>query len=401
MRRPHLPRPSMVMLPNGLTLANLFCGIYAIVQAARGDFSFAGGLIILGGVFDAMDGRIARATGTGSRFGEELDSLVDAISFGLAPALLMYFAVLNTKDGFDWVFVFLYTAFATMRLARFNVEQAGRAKQYFHGLPSPAAGITLASYYWFSQTSIYTHTIIGNWPWTNMVRVLMVVLGFLMISNVPYLAWPTFSVKTLRGLLGLVAFIGLGVGLVFLPKEFFFPVGLFYVLGFLAIAAVRGLFDRKPIFRSTSALETTSAYDDGIGDFDDDDVSPYLEDDDDIEYDAPVSRPASSTATPSPKRSTSPIGRSHAPVSRTVPIASRPVQQSRAVSPAAPADAGEGAIEGAPDASADAQRKRRRRRRSRGGRGRDVGGNTGGTTDGAPDSAPPVSDHDSHQDAAE
>ena len=400
MRRPHLPRPRMVMLPNGMTLANLFCGIYAIVQAARGDFSFAGGLIILGGVFDAMDGRIARATGTGSRFGEELDSLVDAISFGLAPALLMYFAVLNTKDGFDWVFVFLYTAFATMRLARFNVEQAGRAKQYFHGLPSPAAGITLASYYWFSQTPIYNHTVIGNWPWTNMVRVLMVVLGFLMISNVPYLAWPTFSVKTLRGLLGLVAFIGLGVGLVFLPKEFFFPVGLFYVLGFLAIAAVRGLFDRKPIFRSTSALETTSAYDDEIDDFDDDDVSPYL-DDDDIEYDAPVSRPASSTATPSPNRSTPPIGRPHAPVPRSVPTTSRPVQQSRPVSPAAGAGATSGVAEGAPESSADAQRKRRRRRRSRGGRGRDGGANTGGTTDSAPDSGPPVSDHDSHQDSAE
>ncbi len=404
MRRPHLPRPRMVMLPNGMTLANLFCGIYAIVQAARGDYSFAGGLIILGGVFDAMDGRIARATGTGSRFGEELDSLVDAISFGLAPALLMYFAVLNSKDGFDWVFVFLYTAFATMRLARFNVEQAGRAKQYFHGLPSPAAGITLASYYWFSQTSIYTHTIIGNWPWTNMVRVLMVVLAFLMISNVPYLAWPTFSVKTLRGFLGLVAFIGLGVGLVFLPKEFFFPVGLFYVLGFLAIAAVRGLFDLKPKFRSTTAHETASAYDDGIDEFDDDDVSPYLEDDDDIEYDAPVSRPAASAASaaaPSPHRAAPPISRSHAPVSRPVPPASRPVQQPRRVSPVAPfgAAAGDGGVvEGAPDASADAQRKRRRRRRSRGGRG---GGNTGSSTDGAPDSGPPISDHDSHQDSAE
>ena len=406
MRRPHLPRPRMVMLPNGLTLANLFCGIYAIVLAARGDLSYAGGLIILGGVFDAMDGRIARATGTGSRFGEELDSLVDAISFGLAPALLMYFAVLNNKDGWDWVFVFLYTAFATMRLARFNVEQAGRAKQYFHGLPSPAAGITLASYYWFSQTSIYNHTIIGNWPWTNMVRVLMVVLGFLMISNVPYLAWPTFSVKTLRGFLGLVAFIGLGVGLVFLPKEFFFPVGLFYVLGFLAIAAVRGLFDRKPIFRGSSIHETASEYGDGMDDFDDDDVSPYLEDDDDIEYDVPVSRPATSAATPFANRAPAPVGRSTAPVSRPVPPASRPAHPgSRPVSPVAPpgapAGAAAGADAGAPESSADAQRKRRRRRRSRGGRGRDGGGNTGGTTDGAPDSGPPMSDHDSHQDAPE
>ena len=401
MRRPRLPRPRMVMLPNGMTLANLFCGIYAIVLAARGDFSFAGGLIILGGVFDAMDGRIARATGTGSRFGEELDSLVDAISFGLAPALLMYFAVLNSKDGFDWVFVFLYTAFATMRLARFNVEQAGRAKQYFHGLPSPAAGITLASYYWFSQTSIYTHTIIGNWPWTNMVRVLMVVLAFLMVSNVPYLAWPMFSVKTLRGFLGLVAFIGLGVGLVFLPKEFFFPVGVFYVLGFLAIAAVRGLFDLRPVFGTNGTHETVSEYGDGIDEFDDDDISPYLEDDDDIEYDMPVSRPPTSRPTPHVTRAPSPVSRSAAPMSRPVPTASRPVHPSRPASPVAPAGAIEGATEGSPESSSDAQRKRRRRRRSRGGRGRDAGGNTGSTTDGAPESGPPVSDHDSHQDSAE
>ena len=395
MRRPHFPRPRMVMLPNGMTLANLFCGIYAIVQAARGDYSFAGGLIILGGVFDAMDGRIARATGTGSRFGEELDSLVDAISFGLAPALLMYFAVLNSKDGFDWVFVFLYTAFATMRLARFNVEQAGRAKQYFHGLPSPAAGITLASYYWFSQTSIYTHTIIGNWPWTNMVRVLMVVLGFLMISNVPYLAWPTFSVKTLRGFLGLVAFIGLGVGLVFLPKEFFFPVGLFYVLGFLAIAAVRGLFDRKPIFRSNNTHDIASAYDEGIEDFDDDDISPYLEEDDDIEYDVPASRSAPSAQAPFVSRAPVAMGRSNAPPARAAPPASRPVHAPRPTSPVVAAG------EGAPEPSAEAQRKRRRRRRSRGGRGRDTGGNPEGTTDRAPDSGPPATDHDTHQDAAE
>ena len=230
-----------------------------------------------------------------------------------------------------------------------------------------------------------------------MVRVLMVVLAFLMVSNVPYLAWPTFSVKTLRGFLGLVAFIGLGVGLVFLPKEFFFPVGLFYVLGFLAIAAVRGLFDLRPIFRTNSTHETASAYDDGIDDFDDDDVSPYLEDDDDIEYDMPVSRPPTSRPAPNVSRASSPVSRSAAPLPRPVPPASRPVHPSRPASPVAPA----GATEGSPESDADAQHKRRRRRRSRGGRGRDAGGNTGGTTDGAPDSGRPVSDHDSHQDSAE
>src|ERR1019366_6379837 len=126
------------------------------------------------------DGRVARATHTGSRFGEELDSLVDAITFGLAPALLMYFAVLR-QQGWDWVFVFLFSACAVMRLARFNVEQAGRAKTYFRGLPSPMAGGVLATYYWFSQTPLYRETILSELPWPfNDVRFLIVGLAFLM-----------------------------------------------------------------------------------------------------------------------------------------------------------------------------------------------------------------------------
>ena len=134
----------VIILPNGFTLASLFFGMFAIVAASRGEFDTAGLYVVFGGVCDALDGRVARATGTGSRFGSELDSLVDAITFGLAPAMIMYFAVLN-RNGWDWIFAFLFTACAVIRLARFNVEQAGRAKKYFHGLPSPAAGMTLAT----------------------------------------------------------------------------------------------------------------------------------------------------------------------------------------------------------------------------------------------------------------
>src|SRR5205823_7331786 len=154
-------RRVVVLFPSGLTLANLFFGVFAIVTASRGDYTRAGWYVVFGGIADAFDGRVARATNTGGRFGEELDSLVDAITFGLAPALIMYFAVLN-RNGWDWIFSFLFTACAVIRLARFNVEQAGRAKKYFHGLPSPAAGMTLATYYWFSQTSLYNQTILGD-----------------------------------------------------------------------------------------------------------------------------------------------------------------------------------------------------------------------------------------------
>lgn len=243
MQRPRLPRPSMVMLPSGVTLLNLFFGIFAIVAAARGDFGRAVLYVLIGAIADAIDGRVARATRTGTRFGEELDSLVDAISFGLAPAMIMYFAVLH-KDGWDWLFVFGFTACAVIRLARFNVEQAGRAKTHFHGLPSPAAGGVLASYYWFSQTSLYTETAIGGLPWHILLRYLMAGLAFLMVSDVPYPAWPTFSLRTVRGALGLLGFLALAVGLVFLPREFFFPVGIGYVALGVASAVMNGLLDR-------------------------------------------------------------------------------------------------------------------------------------------------------------
>ena len=266
MRRPRLPRPSMVMLPNGFTLLNLFFGVLAIVTAARGDHERAVWYIIWGAVADAIDGRVARATRTGSKFGEELDSLVDAISFGFAPAIMMYFAVLR-KDGFDWFFVFLFAACAVMRLARFNVEQAGRAKTHFHGLPSPVAGGVLATYYWFSQTPLYNETVISDLPWHTMVRFLMAGLAFLMISNVPYPAMPTFSVKTLRGAFGLLVFVGLTFGLIFLPKDFFFPVGMLYVLYGIVASVMKGLLDRPQYAEG----ETAAADADGLFDEEDDD----------------------------------------------------------------------------------------------------------------------------------
>lgn len=238
-------RRAVVLLPNGFTLANLFFGIFAIVSAARGEYVDAGRYIVWGGMCDALDGRVARATRSGTKFGSELDSLVDAISFGLAPAMIMYFAVLN-RGGWDWIFVFLYAACAVMRLARFNVEQAGRAKTYFRGLPSPAAGLTLATYYWFSQTPLYYATFLGGLPWGTVLRFLMIGLSFLMISNVPYLAVPRIGLKSVREVLGLVMVIASIAGMIFLPKEFFFPACVAYVGLGLANAAVLGLLDRLP-----------------------------------------------------------------------------------------------------------------------------------------------------------
>jgi CDP-diacylglycerol--serine O-phosphatidyltransferase len=244
-RGPRRMRRAVVVLPSGLTLANLFCGIFAIVSAARGQFDFAGLLIVLGGVADALDGRVARATGSGSRFGSELDSLVDIITFGVAPALIMYFAVLN-REGWEWLIAFLYVTCAAIRLARFNVEQAGRAKRYFHGLPSPAAGMTLATYYWFSQSSLYNETILGDLPWHFWLRFLMLALAFLMISNVSYPAVPTIGYKTLTQILGSLVVVGSIVGMIVLRKQFYFPALVIYVLYGVGKTVLFGLIGKKP-----------------------------------------------------------------------------------------------------------------------------------------------------------
>jgi len=255
-RRPEVRR-AVVLLPNGFTLFNLFCGIYAVVLASRGRFGTAAFFIVLGGVADSLDGRIARATGTGSRFGEELDSLVDAISFGLAPALIMYFAALRT-DGNDWIYVFIFASCAVIRLARFNVEQAGRPKTHFHGLPSPAAGMTLATYYWFSQTRLYNDTVIfftdnrtlAELPWHTILRWLMVGLAYFMISDVPYPAVPTIGYRSARQLMGTSIIVGSILGLIFLPREFIFPALVAYVLFGAVKWAALGFLDIVPDRRS-------------------------------------------------------------------------------------------------------------------------------------------------------
>jgi CDP-diacylglycerol---serine O-phosphatidyltransferase len=271
-RRPEVKR-AVVLLPNGFTLFNLFCGIYAVVLASRGRFGTAAFFIVLGGVADSLDGRIARATGTGSRFGEELDSLVDAISFGLAPALIMYFAALKT-DGNDWIYVFIFASCAVIRLARFNVEQAGRAKTHFHGLPSPAAGMTLATYYWFSQTSLYNDAVIfftdnrtlAELPWHTILRWLMVGLAYFMISDVPYPAVPTIGYKSPRQIVGTSIILGSILGLIFLPREFIFPALVAYVLFGAVKWAALGFLDRVPDRRSVFLEEEA-------------DVDPTLADD--------------------------------------------------------------------------------------------------------------------------
>jgi CDP-diacylglycerol---serine O-phosphatidyltransferase len=243
LRRPDMRR-AVILFPSGLTLGNLFFGIFAIIAASRQDFVEAGVYVLLGGACDALDGQVARATNAGTQFGEELDSLVDAITFGLAPGLIMYFAVFN-QASWDWLSVFLFTACAVMRLARFNIEQAGTAKTYFQGLPSPAAGITLASYYWFSQSWLYNYGAIANLKWHVLLRFLMAALAFLMISNIPYPVFPRTGFRSLRAIGATILLVGSMTLLATRRLEFFFPAALCYVAWGPIRWIFSGLFERR------------------------------------------------------------------------------------------------------------------------------------------------------------
>jgi CDP-diacylglycerol--serine O-phosphatidyltransferase len=140
--------------------------------------------------------------------------------------------------------VFFFCMCAVLRLARFNITQAGEKKSYFLGLPSPAAGGTLATYHWFAQTELYQQTVIGDLPWHELVKYLMVGLSLLMISNVRYPAFPRTGLRDWKGVFGSLIVLTCFAGAIFLPREFFFPAGLTYVFVGLIGTILQSLSDR-------------------------------------------------------------------------------------------------------------------------------------------------------------
>lgn len=234
----------VIIVPSTLTLGNLFFGFWAVVSAAQAEFRTAAWLIVIAGVLDLVDGRVARVTRTGSRFGGELDSLVDAISFGVAPALVIYYLFL-TDGSWGWIASFVYVTGAVGRLARFNIEQAGAVKRSFHGLPSPAAGMTLATFYPFSQTVFFQQNL-PQWPWPAMVTALMVILAVLMMSHVPYPVVPKFGFRTARGIMTLLGMIAMIIFAITVPALTFFPLLMLYVSYGVGKAMVLGFFERLP-----------------------------------------------------------------------------------------------------------------------------------------------------------
>ena len=203
---PTVRRRGIYLLPNLFTMAALFAGFFAIVQAMNQRFELAAIAIFAAMVLDGMDGRVARLTNTQSAFGEQFDSLSDMTSFGVAPALVMYEWILNELGRWGWAGAFVYCAGAALRLARFNANLGVIDKRFFQGLPSPASAALIAGFVWLAIDNKFP--IKESWmPWVAFG--LTVYAGFTMVSSAPFYSGKSFQVARSVPFWVLVALIAL------------------------------------------------------------------------------------------------------------------------------------------------------------------------------------------------
>jgi len=219
------------ILPNLMTVANLFCGFISLIFSIKGEFKYAAIAVVIAAVFDQLDGRLARLTHATSKFGAELDSLCDLVSFGLAPAMLMYLWALIPYGRVGMMICFLFLACGALRLARFNVQVDVVEKNYFQGLPIPmAAGILTTSYLAFDE--------MGWAPdaWKGLLLLIMVTtMAFVMVSNFRYRSFKDLDLKER------LAFKYLVAGLVVLVTVALYPEIMLFVL-FLTYGTLGAIF---------------------------------------------------------------------------------------------------------------------------------------------------------------
>jgi CDP-diacylglycerol--serine O-phosphatidyltransferase len=177
-------RRSIYVLPNLVTALNMLCGFYAVVAATESNFIAAAYAVILASIFDNLDGKIARATHSTSKFGVEFDSLADLISFGLAPGILMYLWGLAPLGRIGWLTAFLFLVCGALRLARFNTQAGIISSEFFIGLPIPAAAGTCA------VTILFCEKFgMGDQVHPFVFLVLLYILSFLMVSTIKYFSF--------------------------------------------------------------------------------------------------------------------------------------------------------------------------------------------------------------------
>lgn len=220
------------ILPNLMTIGNLFCGFFSIICTFEQDYKTAAILVVIAAVFDQLDGRLARLTRATSKFGAELDSLCDLVSFGVAPGMLMYFWALMPFGRLGLMASFLFAACGALRLARFNVQVGVVEKNYFQGLPIPmAAGIIASAYLAFNDM---------GWDAQGSIPLLMmtILLAFVMVSNFRYRSFKDIDLKQRQSF----KFLILGVIVLFVVA--IQPETMLFVLffGYAILGALFGVF---------------------------------------------------------------------------------------------------------------------------------------------------------------
>ena len=220
----------------------MFCGFFSIIEASNGNINYAAWLIFVAALFDALDGIVARLTNSSSELGIELDSLSDVISFGAAPAFILYKTFLYQFDVYGIIIASLPMIAGGFRLARFNVQLVGFEKSFFIGLPIPTAALTIASFVLAFYDNGYSS------PYIHIIIPLVIVVSILMISNIRYETLPKFTFKGIREKPFHFLFLLASVVVVIL----FYKKGMFYVFVFMIVI---GIF-RHIYYLFTSRSET-------------------------------------------------------------------------------------------------------------------------------------------------
>ncbi len=229
-----LRKRGIYLLPNLFTTGALFAGFYAIVQAMNGKFEIAAVAIFIAMVLDGLDGRVARMTHTQSEFGAEYDSLSDMVSFGVAPALVVYEWALKDMGKWGWFAAFIYCCATALRLARFNTNIDVVDKRYFQGLPSPAAAALVAGFVWVMSDLGYTGEQVRFFA-----TVIAIFAGLSMVSNLPFYSFKDFNMRKSVPFLA-IFLVALGFLLVFsYPPGVLFSLFLVYALSGFVMWLVR------------------------------------------------------------------------------------------------------------------------------------------------------------------
>lgn len=263
LRRPHpddggqvsptLRRRGIYLLPNAFTTAALFCGFYAIVMAMNLKFDHASIAIFAAMVLDAIDGRVARLTNTQSEFGAQYDSLSDMVSFGAAPALVVYEWSLHGLGKWGWLAAFVYCAGAALRLARFNTNITVVDKRYFQGLPSPAAAALVAGFIWQMDDLRFAGT---DLTWASWIITLYA--GLTMVTNVPFYSFKDVNFRKSVPFIAIFLIVLVFVAVSSDPPKVLFGLFVLYGLSGYGVYFWR-LFKGKPV--SIIQTETESADD--------------------------------------------------------------------------------------------------------------------------------------------